>query len=224
VATPQMADSGPDAATWGPGWSPLGTWTIPGATAIHRLDVVCGILGSGKIQGWVDGQLAITLDKPKSLNPVVISGPGLVDGRTVLIYAESPDGGLTVTCDVFVDGRSLVTGEPIGVIPKRASTVKRRLTAYKSVLAQMSNGIWILPVAFIPRALPLLKRPQGGAAFAVFVLVVLGVTAISSLALQRAFKRGVLPPLLGTVFAAAALLFSLTSSLAAVFLALWIAG
>jgi hypothetical protein len=155
------------APAWGPGWSPLGRWAIPGATAVHRLDVVCGILGSGKIQGWLDGQLSITLDKPKSLNPVVISGPGMIDGRHVVIYAESADGGLTVHCDVFVDGRSLDSGEPLSVIPARASTVHLRSPEWIS--KRSAELVW--PLSFVELVLLLRIGHDLDGAVLAFILV-----------------------------------------------------
>lgn len=177
-------------AAWGPGWSPLGTWAIPGLAGTHRLDVVCGVIGSGKIQGWIDGQLAITLDKPKSLNSVVVSGPGFVDGNELIIYAESADGGVTVRCDIFVNGRSMSTGEPLGVIPIRAATVDRRQPGYKNVLSKAANGVWIVPIINFWQAVRHLD-PGPNIVIAVLALGVIsfGVTGAVSYLLNRTFRR-----------------------------------
>jgi hypothetical protein len=177
-------------AAWGPGWSPLGTWAVLGLAGTHRLDVVCGVIGSGKIQGWVDGRLAITLDKPKSLNPVVVSGPGFVDGNELIIYAESADGGVNVRCDVFANGRSLSTGEPLGVIPTRAATVDRRQPGYKNVLSTAANGVWIVPIInFWQTVLHLGTGPNLVIAVLALGVISFGVTGAVSYLLNRAFRR-----------------------------------
>jgi hypothetical protein len=114
---------------WGADWHRLRSWTFKGAVAPHRLDIVTGMVGSGKMQAWLDGRLALTLDRPRALKPVVMSRPGMVDGYEMVIYAETPDTGATVRCDVFVNDVSITTGEPITVVRERAATLERQISA-----------------------------------------------------------------------------------------------
>jgi hypothetical protein len=99
----------------------------------------------------------------------------------------------------------------------------RRTTPGK-VEAQIAKGIWIIPIGMVPGALQLLKRPLGGLAFGLFVIVVCGLAAAFSLLLWAVFKRGLLSPAQGTILATAAYVVTFGMSLAAVFAALRIAG
>jgi hypothetical protein len=176
---------------WAQGWQPIATWAIPGSLGPHRVDVVSGILGSGKLQVWLDGQLALTMDKPKALNRVVVSPAGTFDGHEVVVYAESADGGVSVSCDLFVDGRSMATGEPLGVIDKRAATVDDRQPAYRNILAQASAGVWTIAVLFVASSASRLLAYRAG--WDALVVLVLGSGLVCwpvSRGLDRAFKKG----------------------------------
>jgi hypothetical protein len=70
-----------------------------------------------------------------------VSPAWTADGQELVVYAESVDRGVTVNCDVFVDGRSATTGEPIGVVSGRAATIDRRAPAYMNRLAQAAEGL-----------------------------------------------------------------------------------
>ena len=138
---------------WGEptGGSPLGIWTIPGSTNVHRLDIVTGTLGSGTLQAWVDGQRLITLDRPKTIVPAVLSSPVTVDGTELYVYAESLDGGTTVHCDVYINGRSFDTGEHIGGVVMRKAEAERLRAARaeadrQAVFVSHTVGIVLLAV------------------------------------------------------------------------------
>jgi hypothetical protein len=175
----------------GPGWKLIGSWPVAGPSGLHRLDVACGMLGSGKIQAWVDGRLVLVFDKPKSLQPALVSPPSTVDGQEVVIYAESADGGVNINCDAFVNGRSLSTGEPITVVEKREATIADRAPAYLNLLARTGEGVWIIPALMFGQSLVKLPvYPRGYAALLIFATGAVSVTWPVSHALDRAFKSG----------------------------------
>jgi hypothetical protein len=98
------------------------------------------------------------------------------------------------------------------------------MTTPGKVEARIAKGIWIIPSGMVPGALQLLKRPQGGLAFGLFVVVACGLAAAFSVLLWGVFKRGLLSPVQGTILAMAAYVVTFGVILAAVFAALRIAG
>jgi hypothetical protein len=164
------------------------------------------MLGTGKIQGWVDGQLVVTIDKPKSLNPAVLSSPLSVDGSELVVYAESADGGVSVRPDVYFNGRSLSSGEPLSAVERRMATVHRRPPAYAtipgrllnfagtsidSLLSQLPESVLSFPVVLAGVSfLGLMQYPSGMVAFLVLLLAESIVTLPIYFALARAKKEG----------------------------------
>jgi hypothetical protein len=99
----------------------FGEWQTAGLTAAHTLRAVEGGIGTGTIELFVDGTRALMMPGPTGLAPTAVSAPGFVDGREVILCAGSPDGGLTVSCDVFLDGRSLTSGEEMDPVLRARS-------------------------------------------------------------------------------------------------------
>jgi hypothetical protein len=102
----------------------FGTWQIPGPNGPQAL-VLSRFSGTGCIDGLVDGRTVLSLLKPSGDRTAIASTPATVDGHQVVVYAETRDLGQTILCDVFVDGYSLTTREPISVIPHRRAAIER---------------------------------------------------------------------------------------------------
>lgn len=108
------------------GQARLGTWTFQGATGTHTIELVSGEHGSGKTRVRVDGQPARAIETSKRPNFVFVSGRGGIDGHEVSAYVQKRGRKANVECDVFVDGVSLTTGEPVRVVWDRVAAADNR--------------------------------------------------------------------------------------------------
>jgi hypothetical protein len=94
----------------------LGTWTLPGGAGP-------GVLVVSRAGDWITAKLderfvtSVPLPTPSHL--AVSSGRVVFSGREYALYAEVLGSGGDVKCDVFVDGRSLSTGESFADIEQR---------------------------------------------------------------------------------------------------------
>jgi hypothetical protein len=98
-------------------------WQIPGLAG--QSFVLDGERFTGGIHGSIDGRNVLTCPWPIDERGSTVSPPCMVGGHQIVVYAESWDLGQTVRCDVFVDGRSLSTGELVSVISERKAAVRR---------------------------------------------------------------------------------------------------
>jgi hypothetical protein len=97
---------------------PGSRWRLPGDVEPSvRLD--CGRLGRGPMHAEIRGERVLTFPKPMRGRGAVVSPPHDVGGHEMVIYAESFDRGNSVTCDVYFDGISLTSGEPVSRIGGR---------------------------------------------------------------------------------------------------------
>jgi len=103
----------PDDARDGVG---LGSWSLPGEAGPGRLVV-------SRAGDWItaklDGRFVTSVPLPTPSHLAVSSGRVVFSGREYALYAELLGGGGDVKCDVFVDGRSLSTGESFADIEQR---------------------------------------------------------------------------------------------------------
>jgi hypothetical protein len=120
---------------------------VRGGTTEHRLEAIEGGIGTGTIELQIDGLPALMLAGPTELQPTVVSAPGVLDDREVALYVDSPDGGQTVTCDLYLDRISLNTGRPmtswlrarsLGLISQK--TAPRGLDMFPALVAVFGLG------------------------------------------------------------------------------------
>jgi len=111
---------------------PRKTWQIAGATGPHVLVLDCGRFGHGPMHATVDGLPALTFAKPSRRQPWVVSPTGTIDGREVVIYADTRDRGDLVGCDVFVDGFSVHNGAPIETLGDRQAKTNTAIAEFVS--------------------------------------------------------------------------------------------
>ena len=108
------------------GTTRFGVWPIPGRRGWQTL-----VVGSDPSGRWIEAALGnrivLTMSRPSADCPSVVSAPVRVNDHEIVLYSETRTGGWSVLCDVFVDGFSLTTGEPIGVIQLRAEASRERL-------------------------------------------------------------------------------------------------
>jgi len=124
---------------WADGKTRLGVWPVPGPYGPQALALAIEPV-TRDIEGKIDGQTVLYCQMPRT-QPVTTSVAWPVCGHEVVVYAETLGPGRPVRCDVFVDGWSLTTGEPLAVaVSKRAKGLAR-----KSPLTTASNLIWIIP-------------------------------------------------------------------------------
>jgi hypothetical protein len=111
---------------------PAKSWCVDGDTGSHVVSFDCGALGRGPLGVTVDGKRFGEVPKPGRARPSILGAPFSIDGRQVLVYAESLDFGDTVTVDVFVDGVSLTDGRTADTIELREAEAARRGALYRS--------------------------------------------------------------------------------------------
>jgi hypothetical protein len=104
------------------GQSMLGSWWIDTGTGLLRMDLA-GDLTTGWIHATAGGVVVLSMPRPSTLRPVVVSDPLAWGGHQVVVYGQTLDDGDYVSCDVFVDGYSLSTSEPASVISQRFGEV-----------------------------------------------------------------------------------------------------
>jgi len=109
---------------------PQKTWHIAGISGPHILTLDCGRFGRGPMHAILDGIRVLTFPKPSRRQPFVLTSAGLVDGREVLICADTRDRGDLVGCDVFVDGFSLHNGAPVDSLSDRRAATEAVIAAY----------------------------------------------------------------------------------------------
>jgi hypothetical protein len=123
--------------------TPAKIWRMTGTTGLHILKLDCGRFGRGPMHLSVDGKRAATFAKPGRKQPSILTAPMAIDGRQVVIYAESRDFGDSVRCDVFVDGTSLWDSSPLAAVAGRTTDARLSSALYRSPLdpIQMSRRI-----------------------------------------------------------------------------------
>jgi hypothetical protein len=140
------------------------------------------------IEGKVDGQTVLYCPMPRGQVVTSTSVPWPVAGHEVVVYAETLGPGRPVQCDVFVDGRSLTTGEPMSAISRRQKAV-----AAKGPLVTAASLIWMIPCMSL---VWVIRLPSHGSSGLVLVAVVgavvidFGLAAVAYLALNRLVKLG----------------------------------
>jgi hypothetical protein len=169
-----------------------GKWRLPGQTGPHELRLDSGRLGFGPMHAYLDGWPVLQFPKPNRKQPVVVSPQGLIDGYEVVIYAESRDNGNSILVDVFVGGRSLLTGEPLPVVAARAPAAAAASSEQERLgcLLQTSRMAWFPAVFAIARSLPDLRgTPNGGPALLLMVVLAAATVAPIAIVLDRLLKR-----------------------------------
>ena len=109
---------------------PQKTWHLAGISGPHVLTLDCGRFGRGPMHAILDGIRVLTFPKPSRRQPFVVISAGLVDGREVIICADTRDRGDLVGCDVFVDGFSLHNGAPVDSLSDRRAATEAVIAAY----------------------------------------------------------------------------------------------
>jgi len=171
---------------WADGKTRFGVWPVPGPYGPQALALAIEPV-TRDIEGKIDGQTVLYCPMPRT-RATTTSVPWPTCGHEVVVYAETLGPGRPVRCDVFVDGLSLTTGEPLAVaISKRAKGPAR-----KSPLTTASNLIWLIP--FISFTW-LLRLPSHGSSRMALVAIVggaaidFGVTGGAYLVLSRLLKQ-----------------------------------
>jgi hypothetical protein len=113
---------------------PRRQWQFVGAQFTHTISLDCGRLGRGPMHATVDGVLSLTFAIPSRSNPCVLAPAIWVDGREVLIYADTVTRGDVVGVDVFVDRWSLQNGAPIAALDARRAATLAAAGTYRSPL------------------------------------------------------------------------------------------
>jgi hypothetical protein len=175
------------APPWADGKTRFGVWPVPGPNGPQAL-ALAEEPATRDIEGKIDGQTVLYCPMPRMQVTTTTSVPWPLCGHEVVVYAETLGPGRPVRCDVFVDGLSLTTGEPIAVaISKRAKGLAR-----KSPLTTASNLIWLIPFISFTYLLRLPSYGRGGMVLIAIVggvAIDFGVTGGAYLALNRLLKR-----------------------------------
>ena len=93
-------------------------WLFAGNRDRHVVEVLSRGLDSRRLETWVDGQFVVAAARPSHPDPWAITEVGEIDGYEVCVGVASRRAGAAV-CDLFVDGISLTTAEPISVVVER---------------------------------------------------------------------------------------------------------
>ena len=75
--------------------------------------------GEQTVDALVDGKFAARADRPDEYRPWAYLELGAVEGREVGVYLESRNDGATFVTDLFVDGFSQLTADPISTLDLR---------------------------------------------------------------------------------------------------------
>jgi hypothetical protein len=118
----------PDNVTW------FGFWPLPASPDPEWLAIASAPDGQW-IEGTVGDDIVLAIPRPCESTPAVRSEPEPVNGHEIVLYAETVNGGWTVLCDVFLDGRSMTTGEPVSVIDQRIAQAVARIPARRPILS-----------------------------------------------------------------------------------------
>ncbi|HEX7591270.1 MAG TPA: hypothetical protein VF375_04905 [Candidatus Limnocylindrales bacterium] len=175
------------APPWADGKTTFGVWPVPGPTGWLALALAVEPV-TRDIEGKIDGQTVLYCPMPRDPVLTTTSVPWPVAGHEVVVYAETLGPGRPVRCDVFVDGRSLTTGEPMGAISQRA-----RAVAGKGPLVTAASLIWMIPCMSL---FWVIRLPSYGGSGLALVAVIgafvmdFGVAAVAYLALNRLVKLG----------------------------------
>src|ERR1035437_488314 len=175
------------APPWADGKTTFGVWPVPRPTGWLAL-ALAGEPVTRDIEGKIDGQTVLYCPMPRDPVLTTTSVPWPVAGHEVVVYAETLGPGRPVRCDVFMDGRSLTTGEPMAAISRRQKAV-----AAKGPLVTAANFIWLIPIISFTS---MIRLPSHGSSGLVPVAVVgavaidFAVTAVAYLALNRLVKLG----------------------------------
>ena len=118
---------------------PSSTWVIQGVQDRHKLKLDCGRFGRGPMHVWIDGAIASAFRKPGKAVPSIQSPVIEVDGREIVVYAESSDFGDSIECDLFVNGLSATSGKLLlSSLPERVETVAIASSGYLSPFDSVS--------------------------------------------------------------------------------------
>jgi hypothetical protein len=172
---------------WADGKTKFGVWPVPGPNCPLALTLEIEPV-TRDIEGKIDGQTVLYCPMPRVQILTTTSTPWPMNGHEVVVYAETLGPGHPVRCDVYVDGRSLTTGEPIGAISRRVKAV-----AGKGPLVTAANLIWMLPCMSL---IWVIRLPSYGSSGLMPVAVVgavaidFAVTGAAYVALNRLVKLG----------------------------------
>jgi hypothetical protein len=199
---------------------PSSTWVIHGVQARHELKLDCGRLGRGPMHVWIDGAIASAFKKPGKAAPSIQSPAIEVDGRQIVVYAESRDFGDSVECDLFVDGLSATSGKPLSSsLPDRVEAVAIASTRYVSPSDSVSiarRGIkfsaWYVPAFSVGLVAQRVEGPSIGAVVlvGVFCLGVWGIVFILLRGLRSLPRSGGHRRLVATATFVASLMLEVT--------------
>jgi hypothetical protein len=118
----------------------IAEWQIDGSRRSHQIAVVSSV-GERMLDALVDGRLAAKADRPSALKPWAVLELGVVDGCEVCAYLESRDDGATFVTDLFVDGFSELTGEPISTLDLRIADAEAYPTWVPADHSRLVTGI-----------------------------------------------------------------------------------
>jgi hypothetical protein len=199
---------------------PSSTWMIHGVQARHELKLDCGRLGRGPMHVWIDGAIASAFKKPGKAAPSIQSPAIEVDGRQIVVYAESRDFGDSIECDLFVDGLSATSGKPLSSsLPDRVETVTIASSGYMSPFDSVSlaqRGIkfsaWYVPAIGLALAARRVEGPSIGAVALVgfFCLGVWGIVLVLQRRLRALPRSGGHRRLVSTATFVASLMLEVT--------------
>jgi hypothetical protein len=175
------------APPWADGKTTFGVWPVPGPTGWLALTLAVEPV-TRDIEGKIDGQTVLYCPMPRDPVLTTTSTSWPVAGHDVVVYAETLGPGRPVRCDVFMDGRSLTTGEPMGAISRRQKAV-----AAKGPLVTAASLIWMIPCMSLVWVIRLPSHGSSGLALVAVIgafVMDFGVAAVAYLALNRLVKLG----------------------------------
>jgi hypothetical protein len=124
----------PDGDRW------FGSWPL--SASPHPRAIVIASDPEGEwIEATLDDQIILTVPRPGPSTPAVTSHAAFADGHEIVLYAETWDAGRTVCCDLFLDGRSLTTGEPIAFIAQRVRLAGTQILQRQPLLSGWKGAV-----------------------------------------------------------------------------------
>ncbi|HEX7491028.1 MAG TPA: hypothetical protein VF337_04935 [Candidatus Limnocylindrales bacterium] len=174
------------APPWADGKTRFGVWPVPGPTGWLALTLAAEPV-TRDIEGKIDGQTVLYCPMPRAQSTTA-SVPWPIEGHEIVVYAEILGAGRSVRCDVFVDGRSLTTGESMA----EAILQRAKASAGRSPVVTAANLIWMIPFLSLFRVISLPTHGSGLVPLALVGALVIdfGVTGVAYLTLNRLLKLG----------------------------------
>lgn len=121
----------------------IARWDVDGSTRAHHIEVVSSD-GEQMVDALIDGKFAARADRSNESGPWAYLELGVVDGREVGVYVESRDGGATFVTDLFVDGFSELTSDPISTLDARIADAEMYPTRLQPHYRKLAIGLLLL--------------------------------------------------------------------------------